>query len=305
MKEFEVDVDHHRGHPDMANLASNVERGHPDPALVAEILSKPPFVKIEGVSNVRTLGSYQVPSKNGSSPQLITRPNFLFRSAEISGITEKGKSQLRDLNIRKIFDLRSKTEMDKYNAPVPEIEDVDVRWTPVFKTQDYSDTTMTERYKKYSSDKVEAFMELYSEILKSGGSAYGEILRHVRDEPQDGCLFHCTAGKDRTAVIAAILLLLAGIDDEAIARDYELTTYGRQPDRDRTIERLKKHAFFAENPDRALNMLSARYETMLAFLDLLRQKYGGAEGYVKDYCKMTDDDMEIIRRNLLTNSSRL
>jgi hypothetical protein len=53
---------------------------------------------------------------------------------------------------------------------------------------------------------IKAFMELYSQILEHGGPAFGSILRHVRDKPNDGCLFHCTAGKDRTGIIAAILL---------------------------------------------------------------------------------------------------
>lgn len=49
-------------------------------------------------------------------------------------------------------------------------------------------------------------MELYSQILDHGGRAFGAILRHVRDKPNEGCLFHCTAGKDRTGVMAAIIL---------------------------------------------------------------------------------------------------
>jgi len=49
-------------------------------------------------------------------------------------------------------------------------------------------------------------MELYSQILDNGGSSFGAILRHVRDNPTEGCLVHCTAGKDRTGVISAILL---------------------------------------------------------------------------------------------------
>lgn len=49
-------------------------------------------------------------------------------------------------------------------------------------------------------------MELYSQILDRGGPAFASILRHVRDKPNEGCLFHCTAGKDRTGIIAAILL---------------------------------------------------------------------------------------------------
>jgi protein tyrosine/serine phosphatase len=72
-------------------------------------------------------------------------------------------------------------------------------------------------------------MQLYSEILDAGGPAFGSILRHVRDSPNDGFLFHCTgahptpltclfdynllyltiAGKDRTGIAAALLLLVS------------------------------------------------------------------------------------------------
>jgi Tyrosine phosphatase family len=58
-----------------------------DPAYVADILSRPPFVTINGVHNIRDLGFY--PSSYGDQ---ITKPNFVFRSAEISGITEEGAS---------------------------------------------------------------------------------------------------------------------------------------------------------------------------------------------------------------------
>lgn len=51
----------------------------------------------------------------------------------------------------------------------------------------------------------QAFMQQYTEILDNAGPAYAAILAHIRDRPQEGCLFHCTAGKDRTGLIAAIL----------------------------------------------------------------------------------------------------
>lgn len=67
-------------------------------------------------------------------------------------------------------------------------------------------------------------MQLYSQILDHAGPAFGIVLRHIRDRPNDPCLFHCTgmsasvlccslyhdplplAGKDRTGVLAALLL---------------------------------------------------------------------------------------------------
>lgn len=49
-------------------------------------------------------------------------------------------------------------------------------------------------------------MVLYSQILDSAGPAFGVVLRHIRDKPDSPCIFHCTAGKDRTGVLAALLL---------------------------------------------------------------------------------------------------
>lgn len=56
-----------------------------DPAYVADVLSRPPFVQICGVCNVRDLGSYPTATSN-----LMTKPGYAFRSAELSNITEEG-----------------------------------------------------------------------------------------------------------------------------------------------------------------------------------------------------------------------
>lgn len=56
-----------------------------DPAYVEEILSNPPFVPIPGVCNVRDLGSYPT-----ATPNVVTKPDYVYRSADISRITEEG-----------------------------------------------------------------------------------------------------------------------------------------------------------------------------------------------------------------------
>jgi protein tyrosine/serine phosphatase len=144
-------------------------------------------------------------------------------------------------------------------------------------------------------------MELYTQILDHAGPTFGLILRHIRDNPTQGIVFHCTAGKDRTGVLAALILELAGVDDEIIAEDYSLTKVGREPAREMIMARLTKEPLFATNNAAAMNMFSSRSETMLAFLSLLRTKYGGAESYLKDYCKLTDDDISAIRSNILSS----
>ncbi|KAI0042286.1 hypothetical protein FA95DRAFT_1525503 [Auriscalpium vulgare] len=268
-----------------------------DPDYVARVLSSPPFVTVSGVCNLRDLGQH--PTEPGKAGRR-TRPGFAYRSAELGSITPEGQAQIRDLGISTIFDLRSDTEILKYNSPTPVIPSAQIVHIPVFQKQDYSPERMAQRFQLYAQGNVEAFLQLYSEILDAGGPTFGTILRHVRDKPQSSFLFHCTAGKDRTGVMAALLLLLAGADDQFIAEDYALTRIGREPARAIVMERLEKEPIFAGNREAALNMLSSRPETMLAFLKLLEERYGGVEAYVKKYCELNDDDIGTIRRNLTT-----
>jgi len=258
-------------------------------------LKQPPFVTIDGVLNIRDLGSRQT-----ADPTLITKPSLMYRSGEISGITGEGKSQLKALGITHIFDLRSDPEMAKWQSPTPQIDGVEVIHAPVFKNEDYSPEMMARRFKLYSANKTEAFMELYTQILDNAGPSFRTVLCHIRDNPTSGCIFHCTAGKDRTGLLAALLLKLAGVGEQTIAEDYALTRIGREPAREKIMARLLEEPLFASNNEAVLNMFSCRPDTMLAFLSLLNEKYGGVEGYLKGVAHLTDEDISIIRSNILS-----
>lgn len=266
-----------------------------DPVYVNERLSQPPFVTIPGVVNVRDLGGYSSTIHAG----MRTRSRLVFRSAELSSVTEDGKLKLKELGVTTVFDLRSDTEIERYESPIPEVPGVQILRVPVFKTEDYSPEMMAKRFALYASGKTEAFMELYSQILDHGGLAFGAILRHVKDRPNEGCVFHCTAGKDRTGILAALILKLAGVADELIAEDYSLTRVGREPARQMVMARLAQVPLFASNTEAALNMFTCRAETMIAFLQLLQDQYGGVERYLERYAQLSPDDIQEIRRNLL------
>ena len=140
-------------------------------------------------------------------------------------------------------------------------------------------------------------MQLYSQILDHAGHAFGAVLRHIRDKPEQGCLFHCTGTHAVVPPVVTGWLIacpirswqrqdrrpgritiesmqspssrlhassssegqLAGVDDDAIARDYALTRVGREPAREMVMRRLSLVPFFASNTEGALNMLSSRY----------------------------------------------
>jgi hypothetical protein len=126
-----------------------------DADLLADVLSKHPFVTIDGVCNVRDLG--MVPVEDGG---YVTRSGFMYRSGELSGVTQHGmchfisrefvvtprvgKGQLRALGVTTIFDLRSDTEIAKYDTATPQISGVTVFHAPVFGKEDYSPERMAQ-----------------------------------------------------------------------------------------------------------------------------------------------------------------
>ncbi len=115
----------------------------------------------------------------------------------------------------------------KAHMPVIEIEGIQRVYAPIFKDRDYSPEAIALRLKDYTSeDGTEGFRRAYGDILDSGAGGYRLVFEHLRDKPQEACLVHCTAGKDRTGVLVALVLLLVGVDDEVIAEEYALTELG-------------------------------------------------------------------------------
>ena len=219
----------------------------------------PPFVHVEGIHNFRDLGGYPTGSYTDTAPFSVRR-NFIFRCAEPSKITPAGVRTVKSLGITTMFDLRSGTELEKQKAraPVVNIDGIRREFVPVFADKDYSPESIALRYKDYASSGTEGFTRAYADILHNAPPSYTHILRHIRDQPGEACVIHCTAGKDRTGVLAALILALAGVDDRSIAEEYALTEIGLAPLGPAMLEHLLKEPALNGNREGALNMLSAK-----------------------------------------------
>jgi protein tyrosine/serine phosphatase len=108
-------------------------------------------------------------------------------------------------------------------------------------------------------------MVLYQEILEHGGAAFDAIFRHLRDHPDQPCLIHCTAGKDRTGIAVALFLMLLGVHDEYIVNDYALTTIGLAPAMPALVARFQKQAVFRDNMKGTMGMASSRFALPLSY----------------------------------------
>lgn len=141
-------------------------------------------------------------------------------------------------------------------------------------------------------------MKAYHDILLAAPGAYTAIFKHLAQQSPTPCLVHCTAGKDRTGVLVALLFLLVGVDKNAIADEYSLTDLGLEHLKPLFMERLLKNPALEGNVEGVKNMVSSRRENMEATIEMIEKEVGGVQGYLKGYCGLSEEEIESLRKNL-------
>ncbi|KAL2358844.1 protein-tyrosine phosphatase-like protein [Cryomyces antarcticus] len=259
-------------------------------------LPSPPFVLIDGVHNYRDIGGHGLPPSSTSS----VRRSLVFRSADPNRASTAGVATLRALGLTVIYDLRSAPELAKA-APVA-IDGVARVWAPVFEEHDYAPERIAVRFRQYASSGPDGFVHAYADILASAGPSYRTVLLHLAQPCPTPCLIHCTAGKDRTGVLVALLLSLVGVPDDAVADEYALTDVGLAEVKPAFIERLLENPALEGDEEGVRNMVGAKSGNMLATLEMLRERYGGAEGYVREVCGLSEEEVERLKGNLVVDA---
>ncbi|KAJ5856223.1 uncharacterized protein N7529_010167 [Penicillium soppii] len=263
-------------------------------ALATKITSLPPFIPIQGVSNFRDL----------SHDDNKLRPGFVYRSGNLSDIMDSGKSIIAsELGITTIFDLRNEGERQK--APAASIPGVDTIWMP------YGARPATLNLRDFAGEDKGSlgFVKMYTGILEAAKPCFTEVFNHIKDNPDDPFIFHCSAGKDRTGVLAALILLLIGRPHDEIINDYILTRAGLESARENLMDAFAINMETDEvdigqlSPE-ALGMLElcgVRATAMSAFLKTFESSYkNGVEGYLIDGLGFSHSDVETMRKNLMS-----
>ena len=142
-------------------------------------------------------------------------------------------------------------------------------------------------------------MRAYKSILDNGVEAYRRVIEHLVEDPNSAVLVHCTAGKDRTGVVCALILSLCGVEDAVVAEEYALTEQGLAPWMDLIVEAVAESAHSTQ--DDAYRMADARKESMLRTLELLRNEYGGAAGYLQDRCGIPSESLDKLKALLIVS----
>jgi protein tyrosine/serine phosphatase len=209
---------------------------------------------IDGLINLRDLGG--LPTASGAT----TRPGRLLRSESPHTLSVSGLQELLDLGIGAVVDLRTTSEREQRPSPLAEAG-VHTLHAPIFTDdEDYPDHLSTAA-------------EVYCWWLRERRNGVAAAMSAIADAPSAPVLVHCHAGKDRTGVVVALVLRLAGVSIDDIADDYAISgvQLAEMLARDRVtaIERGMDHV-------RVERLFTVRREAMVQTMDCVDVEHGGA-----------------------------
>jgi len=198
--------------------------------------------------NTRELGGIK------TSDSGVTKENVFWRSDVTSVPSDEDIEKLLSAHITTIIDMRTEGEVQKSPNGLAEIDGFEYHHFPITEGSGVPES-------------LEAVPRSYMDI------ALAENMPNVMKtlaEAKDGVLFHCTAGKDRTGVVSAIILMLCGAVREDIVSNYVVS---------REYNHKRLEAFLAAHPEVDRDIVLANEKSMNRFIDMFTERFATVPNY--------------------------
>jgi protein-tyrosine phosphatase len=241
----------------------------------------------DGCLNVRELGG--LPTLDGGE----TRFGAVVRADSVRLLSDDGWQALVDHGVRTVVDLRGHDERaDDPPADLP----VEVVHVPFFESNDeewHETAEELDAAVRAAPDVPTATRDVYLIFLERFRANIAAAVRAVAHSPGGGVVIHCAGGKDRTGLLSAFLLHLAGVADGEIAADYALSEERLRP---------RHEAWFAaaeteEELERLRRIAQTPAASMAGVFAELERRYGGVEEYLRS-AGVSDDELRLVRARL-------
>lgn len=241
-----------------------------------------PGTPIAAVTNMRDLGGW--PTGEGGR----VRFGLLYRSAALDELQGQAQEHFIRLGIRSVYDLRVEEERKSKPDRVPTgtkhiVVDVLKDETSAAPAQLLNMASDPELAKSLlgGGKGIELFEQGYRQIvsLPSALEAYRRLFTDLSCDEHRPALFHCAGGKDRTGWAAAAMLLLLGVPEDVVVKEYLLTNEQLLPAYKPVFDRFES---MGGDPELLMPVFGAREEYLHAALDEVCQRFGTIDGYFTD-----------------------
>lgn len=240
----------------------------PSPDVIDEVAGR--TLTWEGCVNVRELGG--IATEDGG----ITRTGSVVRSDNVAGLTPAGWRALEDHGIARIVDLRWPEEAAEDPPRSVEIEVVSVSVLGPMLRDGHDFLRALNEHLDAVDDIADHFAWSYVEFLEQNRERFGRALAAIADV-SGPVVIHCMGGKDRTGLVAGLLLRLAGVSLDEIGRDYSLSGPNLAASRQAWLDDAP-----TDHERRRREKLSQTPATAMARVIVeIERRYGSVAGYLE------------------------
>lgn len=239
----------------------------------------------EGVLNFRDMGGYE------AADGCKVKYGLLFRSAELTGMTERDREFFQTLGIKTIFDYRDDGEAAQ--KPDPSFPGVTNIRIPAMKQETPADMRELVWKDFFQKMTVESFALMYTSMAINNPS-FQRLMKIFADPDFTGILHHCAGGRDRTGIGAAFLLMALGVSRETIIEDYLISNQTLTPMYEQMKDQLKE-VISPEEADDIISKLELRREFMDAVFSAIDGNYGDADSFLEREFGLTEEKLTQLR----------
>ena len=223
--------------------------------------------------NTRDLGGLPRPGGH-------TRRGVLIRTDNVGSLNAAGRQAMVDYGVQTVIDLRSESEVSGSPSPfamalLPAIDTPNSMAQATELSLTYLHLPLIDDETWPALNEVAGIQEVYLLMLERRQGAFARVFSAIA-QAEGGVVFHCFAGKDRTGMVAALMLSLAQVDADAIAADFAAT--------DLQLAAKYEEWLAAAPPEKRERMradLQCPPARIMGVLDHLNQRWGGVQAYLE------------------------
>jgi protein-tyrosine phosphatase len=238
----------------------------------------------DGCINVRDLGG--LPTEDGGQ----TRHGSVIRADSVGLLSRNGWEAVAEAGVTRIVDLRQ--EFEAVDDPPREFA-IDVVDVPIFEDLDDEDWATVEALAAGAPTNADSQRLVYLHFLDRARDRFVAAVAAVAEAPNGAVVVHCHGGKDRTGIVVALLLRLAGVPIDEIATDYALSGERLRPRHEQWFASAESD----EERARIERIAATPAQAMRAVLEAIDGQYGGVDRYLLDG-GLPADVLEAARRRL-------
>ncbi len=251
---------------------------------------------LEGQNNFRDMGGYRTTGGK------YVRWGLLYRSGQLASLTERDYEYLKPLGIRLVCDFRADDERSHqathWPGDAPEFLPVPIGMNASGRNT-RSEELRNLLMERATPERMRAFMKsVYPDMPLAAAPQFERILVRLQSA-QGASMVHCSAGKDRTGVFSALLLLTLGVPRETVIEDYMLTNQYALADDTiaRTAVAYQKLLGLDQTPPIEVlkPVMSVDRSYIEAAFQTIDTKYGSFDEYRRQKLHLSDPDVEKLR----------